>query len=93
MKKHWWKLLLALVAVAVLGSLGYDLIASQGTFVPSRPASMAGGSAVVAGVEGHRIAGRVYVSGAVSGAATGAAGAAGPMVGEVHGDAPYENPR
>ncbi|HTD96317.1 MAG TPA: alpha/beta fold hydrolase [Edaphobacter sp.] len=85
MKKHWWKLLLVLVVVAVLGFLGYDLIASQGTFVPSRPVSKAGGSAVVAGAEGHRIAGRVYV--------TGAAGSAGAMVVVLHGDAPYNKPR
>lgn len=83
--KRWWKFLLLAVVVLFLGMWGYQLIAVRGTFAPSRPASTAGGSAIIVGAPDHRIAGRVYL--------TGTPGSAAPLVVVLHGDAPFVNPR
>jgi predicted esterase len=82
---RWWKFLLLAVIVIFLGIWGYQLIAVRGTFAPSRPVSTAGGDALLLGAPGHRIAGRVYLTGAPNPAA--------PLVIVLHGDAPYVNPR
>src|ERR1700749_24173 len=65
-KRRRWRLLLLAGFVILLLFFGYGILASRGTFVPLRPAQEAGGSSVMVGVPGHRIAGRVYVMGAQS---------------------------
>jgi predicted esterase len=82
--KTWWKLLLPAVVAAFFAFWGYELLAVRGTFAPSRPTSEAGGSTVLVGVSGHRIAGRLYLTGTLAPAA--------PMVVVLHGDAPFVNP-
>jgi len=83
--KRWWKLVLVAIVVIFLGMWGYQLVAVRGTFAPSRPASTAGGSALLVGTTDHRIAGRVYLTGTPDPAA--------PLVVVLHGDAPFVNPR
>jgi hypothetical protein len=55
--------ILSLGVVVLLGALGFNLVAARGAFAPAEPVSEAGGSTVIAGVPGHRIAGRLYMSG------------------------------
>jgi predicted esterase len=83
--KRWWKLLLLTVIVGVLVVLALNLVASRGAFAARRSVSEAGGNAIVAGAAGHRIAGRVYLSGTSASAA--------PIIIVLHGDAPSINPR
>ncbi len=83
--KRRWMILPIAVVVMVVAYVGYQLIAVRGTFAPSRPVSTAGGNAVAVGAPGHRIAGRVYVSGTANPAA--------PVVIVLHGDAPFVKPR
>lgn len=99
--KGWWKFLLLAIVVILLGMWGYQLIAVRGTFAPSRPASTAGGSALLVGTPNHRIAGRVYITetlapaltGTLAPALTGTPDPAAPLVVVLHGDAPFVNPR
>ena len=86
MKKIWRWIRWALLAgvVLILCSWIYAMIAVRGTFVAFRPATNAGGEAVEAGAPGHRIVGRVYLSGAPDAAA--------PVVFILHGDAPFIHP-
>jgi pimeloyl-ACP methyl ester carboxylesterase len=80
--KRWRRLFwLAVIVFAVWLLI---LVASRGTFRLSRPASEAGGSAITVGAAGHRIAGRVYLTGTPASAA--------PIAIVLHGDAPFENP-
>jgi hypothetical protein len=83
--RRWVKSLLLTVAMAMIAVVGFVLIASRGIFTASLPASEAGGSVVVVGTSGHRLAGRVYL--------TGRPGLAAPLVIVLHGDAPFTNPR
>jgi alpha-beta hydrolase superfamily lysophospholipase len=82
--KRRWKQFLLGVLLALFAVMSYTFIASRGTFAARRPASQAGGSAIIVGAPGHRIAGRVYVSGTPSTQA--------PIVIVLHGDAPFVNP-
>ncbi|MGH9782083.1 MAG: alpha/beta hydrolase, partial [Candidatus Acidiferrales bacterium] len=82
--KRRWKVAVLVVAVAFFTLIGYELIGVRGTFAPSRPASGAGGTAVLVGAAGHRTVGRVYLSGTPPSAA--------PLVVVLHGDAPFEKP-
>lgn len=66
------------------GLVVYKFIAVRGIFAPSLPAAEAGGTAVVVNSSGHRVAGRVYISGTPSSSS--------PLVVVLHGDAPYVNP-
>jgi len=86
MKKamRWIRRILLLAIVAILCSWIWALIAVRGTFVGFQPATNAGGEAVVAGAQGHRIVGRMYVAGAPDPAA--------PLVVVLHGDAPFIHP-
>jgi predicted esterase len=81
--KRWWRFFLIAIAVVIVVS-ACSLIASRGIFDPSRPISEAGGSSVLVGAAGHRIAGRVYLTGAPAPNA--------PMVVVLHGDAPFHSP-
>ena len=83
-RKHGWKIALLLAALAYFAITGYELVAVRGTCAPSLPASSAGGTTVLVGAPGHRIAGRVYVSGTPSPSA--------PLVFVLHGDAPFVKP-
>jgi pimeloyl-ACP methyl ester carboxylesterase len=81
--KRWWVLGIFLAAVLVIFALA--LIASRGAFAPSLPASKAGGSSLIVGARGHRIAGRVFLVGTPARTA--------PIVVVLHGDAPFVKPR
>jgi predicted esterase len=81
--RYKWKAI-GIAVVAFFALVLYELIAVRGTFAPSRPAAEAGGTAVVVGAPGERVAGRVYINGAPSPSA--------PLVVVLHGDAPYVNP-
>jgi acetyl esterase/lipase len=81
--RYTWKAIV-LAVVAFFALVVYELIAVRGTFAPSRPAAEAGGTTLLVGASGQRVAGRVYVSGAPSSSA--------PLVVVLHGDAPYVNP-
>jgi predicted alpha/beta hydrolase family esterase len=83
--KRWWKRGLLTIVLVVLGVLVYALIAVRGTFAPFQSAADASGSVVVTGAPGHRVVGRVYV--------TGAPAASAPLIVVLHGDAPFINPR
>jgi pimeloyl-ACP methyl ester carboxylesterase len=83
--KRWWKRGLLTIVLVVLGVLVYALIAVRGTFGPFQSAADASGSVVVTGAPGHRVVGRVYV--------TGAPAASAPLIVVLHGDAPFINPR
>jgi hypothetical protein len=83
--KRWWKLVLLIVIAAVFVDSALSLVGSRGVFAAHRPVSEAGGSAVIAGASGHRMAGRVYLTGTPAQAA--------PIVIVLHGDAPSANPR
>jgi predicted esterase len=83
-KERRWRVLLLAGFVVALLFFGYGILASRGTFVPLRPAQEAGGSSVMVGVPGHRIAGRAYLTGIQSPDA--------PMVVVLHGDAPGNKP-
>jgi hypothetical protein len=80
------RLRLSLLAgfVVVVLFFGHGILASRGTFVPLRPAQEAGGNSVMVGRSGHRIAGRVYLTGAHIPDA--------PLVVVLHGDAPGNKP-
>src|SRR5688572_23556104 len=82
--KSWQKILLLAVVAVFFALLGYELLAVRGTFAPSRPISEAKGNAVLVGAACHRIAGRVYLTGAPDPAL--------PIVIVLHGDAPFVNP-
>lgn len=81
MVKRWWKLGLLIIILAALGAWAYELIAVRGTFEPFQSIVDAGGSAVVAGAPGHRVVGRVYVTGTPMSSA--------PLIVVLHGDAPF----
>jgi pimeloyl-ACP methyl ester carboxylesterase len=81
--RYTWKAVV-LAAFAFFALVAYELIAVRGTFAPSRPAAEAGGTTVLVGAPGQRVAGRVYISGAPTSAT--------PLVVVLHGDAPYVNP-
>jgi predicted esterase len=81
--KRWVKIALVVAGLVVV-IYGVSLVAVRGTFAKLRPASQAGGTAVVAGATGHRIAGRFYVTGTPNPVA--------PLVVVLHGDAPFLNP-
>lgn len=83
-KKRRWKLLLLAGLIVVLLFFGHAILASRGTFVPLRPVQEAGGSSVMVGAAGHRIAGRIYLTGAHNPVA--------PLVVVLHGDAPGNKP-
>jgi pimeloyl-ACP methyl ester carboxylesterase len=80
----WLRWVLLAAVVLLVGTWIVAAIAVRGTFVAFRPATDAGGEAVQAGAEGHRVVGRVYVKGA--------ADAAAPLVVVLHGDAPFRHP-
>ncbi len=83
----FWKFARYAVRIVILVYVGtqvYMLIAVQGRFAKHLPVSVAGGEAVTTGTEGHRIAGRVYVSGPPSASA--------PLVVILHGDSPFHLP-
>jgi pimeloyl-ACP methyl ester carboxylesterase len=82
--KRKWEAAVFVAVVAFFAHIGYELIAVRGSFAPSQPASGAGGTAVVVGIPGDRIAGRVYLSGTPFPAA--------PLVVVLHGDAPFVKP-
>ncbi|MGH8801152.1 MAG: alpha/beta hydrolase, partial [Casimicrobiaceae bacterium] len=82
--KRRWKLGILVAAVIVFGFYGLGLIASRGTFAPSRPASESPGNLITVGVPGHRLAGRVFLVGTPAPSA--------PIVIVLHGDAPFANP-
>ncbi|HJT98267.1 MAG TPA: alpha/beta fold hydrolase [Rhodanobacteraceae bacterium] len=81
---RWIRWALLIVVVAIVCSWIWALIAVRGTFVKFQPDTNAGGEAVAAGAEGHRIVGRVYVDGAPDPVA--------PLVVVLHGDAPFIHP-
>jgi predicted esterase len=81
--RYTWRAIV-LAVVAFFAVAVYELIAVRGTFAPSRPAAEAGGTTVLVGAAGQRVAGRVYISGAPSPSA--------PLVVVLHGDAPFVNP-
>lgn len=83
LRKHWWRFVL-LIAAVIIGTWAYVLVAVRGTFASFQSANDARGEAVVAGVAGHRIAGRVYLDETPASAA--------PLVVVLHGDAPFINP-
>ena len=64
--------------------LGYNLIAVRGVFAPRHPLSEAPATAVAAGTSGHRIVGRLFV--------TGPPDPSHPLIVLLHGDAPFVNP-
>jgi predicted alpha/beta hydrolase family esterase len=81
------KIVLWLVAAGValvVGFTGYQLIAVRGTFQKPLAASCATGTAITVGEPGHRLTGRMYVSGEASFYS--------PLVVVFHGDAPFRNP-
>ena len=82
-RRLWKPLLLTVVALA-LAIVAFKLVEVRGTFDKPRPVSEVGGNAVLAGLPGHHIAGRVYLSGAPNPSA--------PLVVVLHGDAPTRNP-
>jgi len=59
---RWRKAALITLAAVVL-LFGYELIAVRGTFVRVRAATDVEGKAFLLGESGHRIGGRVYLSG------------------------------
>ncbi|WP_250628610.1 alpha/beta hydrolase [Pinirhizobacter soli] len=81
------KIIVGLIVLLVLGLLyyAYMMLAVRGTFAPIIPADKAGGDAVTAGIEGHRIVGRMHLEGE--------ANASAPLVVILHGDAPFAHPR
>jgi predicted esterase len=85
LRKHWWKFVLLIAAVIMLGTWAYVLVAVRGTFASFQPTTEARGVAVVAGVAGHRIVGRVYVNET-------SVSLSAPLVIVLHGDAPFINP-
>jgi hypothetical protein len=85
LRKHWWKFVLLIAAVIMLGTWAYVLVAVRGTFASFQSATDARGEAVAAGVAGHRIVGRVYVNEA-------SVSLSAPQVIVLHGDAPFINP-
>jgi predicted esterase len=82
--RRLWKRLLLVVVLLILAVVGFKLLEVRGTFAKGRPASEAGGNAVLAGQPGHHIAGRVYLTGNPNPSA--------PLVVVLHGDAPTRNP-
>ena len=82
--QRWWKVLFLTIVVFVLTAFGFVLLASRGTFAAHRRESEAGGSAFTVDAHGHRMTGRVYV--------TGAPVSTMPIVVVLHGDAPFVNP-
>jgi dipeptidyl aminopeptidase/acylaminoacyl peptidase len=81
-----WKLpVVAIVVVLAVAFLGVKLMGARGVFVPARPVSEVGGSAVVVGADRRRIEGRVFVTGTPSANA--------PLIVVLHGDAPGNKPR
>jgi pimeloyl-ACP methyl ester carboxylesterase len=74
----------ASVLVAVFLLATFQVLKVRGTFTPSRPASKAGGVAIQAGSSGHRIVGRLYI--------TGEPQPGSPVVIVLHGDAPGVKP-
>jgi predicted alpha/beta hydrolase family esterase len=83
--ERWLKRGLLTIVLVVLGVLVYALVAVRGTFAPFQSAADASGSVVVVGAPGHRVVGRVHVSGAPAASA--------PLIVVLHGDAPFINPR
>lgn len=86
--RRWGKLLFLVILVFVvlfLAVLSYKLIAVHGTFAHRLPVSQARGEAIIAGVAGHRIAGRMFLNSSSPASST--------LVVVLHGDAPYVNPR
>lgn len=81
---RWWKAALITTLAVVVLLFGYELIAVRGTLVRVRPATDVGGTAFLLGASGHRIAGRVYLSGTASPDSA--------MVVVLHGDAPFVRP-
>lgn len=73
-----------LAVVVFFAFVAYELIAVRGTFAPLRPPAGAGGTPVLVETRGHRVAGRVYISGALYAPA--------PLAVVLHGDAPYIKP-
>lgn len=82
--RRFWKPLLFTVVVLAVAFVAFRLLEVRGTFDKPRPVSEAGGNAVLAGLSGHHIAGRVYLTGAPNRSA--------PLVVVLHGDAPTRNP-
>lgn len=82
--KHRGRRFLLTVLIAMLVGWGFSLIAVRGTFAPSRSLSQAGGTPIGVGAAGHRIAGRLYLSGTPAPAF--------PLVVVLHGDAPFVKP-
>lgn len=72
----------ALLAVAAVTA--YSLVAVRGTFQRPLPESQARGTGFTVGKSGHRIVGRVFL--------TGEANPHAPLVVVLHGDAPFRNP-
>ena len=74
-------------AIALLaGFIGYQLIAVRGTFQKPLAASCATGTAITVGEPGHKLTGRMYLSGVAGQGQS-------PLVVVVfHGDAPFRNP-
>src|SRR5580698_4875181 len=77
----WFALTIAGLTLVIVG---FKLLEVRGTFAKGRPVSEAGGNAVLAGIPGHHIAGRVYLTGTPNPSA--------PLVVILHGDAPTRNP-
>jgi pimeloyl-ACP methyl ester carboxylesterase len=85
MKARGYRLRALGVISAILLTVGiFKLIEVRGTFAPARNVAEAGGSAIAAGIAGHRLYGRVYLEGEGDPKA--------PLVVVLHGDAPGINP-
>jgi len=79
-----WRRTAGIAGLTTLAAFACELIAVRGVFAPSRPVSDAGGTAVLVGLSGHRIAGRGYLRASPS--------AVSRLVVVVHGDAPFVKP-
>jgi predicted esterase len=80
-RAFYWTLSLLILLTAFAS---FEILKVRGTFTPSRPEAKAGGTPIEAGNSGHRIAGRVFLSGP--------ARAGSPLVVVLHGDAPGLKP-
>jgi pimeloyl-ACP methyl ester carboxylesterase len=81
--KRIWVTVFLLIALVAIGAISWQLMAVRGTFADPKSLADARGDPIVVGAEGHRLAGRAFV--------TRAAGA-NPLVVVLHGDAPFANP-
>jgi pimeloyl-ACP methyl ester carboxylesterase len=81
---RWSYVLLVAVLVGLFSVIGFNLVAVRGTFAAPEPVWKAGGTAITLGAPGHRIDGRLYLSGEAKPGA--------PLLVVLHGDAPFVNP-